>query len=260
MLLQAVGNLGQVLLSETPLVKQANNLLLQCRHGEEHRIPPPRSNTADRDILQEEELVREYVEKYHQQTDDQGLDTEERSTARVALLIDSIVKTYPSLDFNGKPKYAVRGMSLACSIGERFGLLEINGAGKTTTLGILTGEIASTSGEIYIGDKPLSDPTIMQMIGYCPQIDPLLELMNAFETLWFFGRIRGISEDILQMRVQSLITQTGLTPHAHRPCGIYSGGNKRKLSLAVALIGDPKVLLLDEVRHNALELHLAFCN
>jgi ABC-type multidrug transport system ATPase subunit len=60
-------------------------------------------------------------------------------------------------------------------------------------------------------------------------------------------RIRGIDPVILTARVEALISQTGLTPHALRPCGTYSGGNKRKLSLAVALIGDPKLLLLDEV-------------
>lgn len=70
--------------------------------------------------------------------------------------------------------------------------------------------------------------------------------MTAYETLWFFGRIRGIPEHILTPRVASLIEKVGLRKHAHRVCGNYSGGNKRKLSLAIALIGDPKVLLLDE--------------
>jgi ABC-type Na+ transport system ATPase subunit NatA len=144
-------------------------------------------------------------------------------------------------------KRAVRGLSLACPEGERFGLLGINGAGKTTTLGVLTHEIFSTAGEVFIGGKSLNDPATQRMIGYCPQVDPLLDLMNAYETLWFFGRIRGIDRALLEKRVQALVDETGLGPHAHRPCGTYSGGNRRKLSLAVALIGDPKVLLLDEV-------------
>ena len=71
--------------------------------------------------------------------------------------------------------------------------------------------------------------------------------MNGYETLWFFGRIRGIPEDLLQQRVTELIEQVGLQRFAHKPCGTYSGGNKRKLSLAVALVGDPRVLFLDEV-------------
>ena len=102
-------------------------------------------------------------------------------------------------------------------------------------------------GEVFIGGKPLSDPKTKRMIGYCPQVDPLLELMSGYETLWFFGRIRGIPASMLQKRIDKLIVEVGLEFYAHKPCGTYSGGNKRKLSLAVAMIGDPKVLFLDEV-------------
>lgn len=70
--------------------------------------------------------------------------------------------------------------------------------------------------------------------------------MTGYETLWFFGRIRGFPSTVLKEKVQRLIEDVGLLPFADKPCGTYSGGNKRKLSLAVALIGDPKVLLLDE--------------
>jgi ATP-binding cassette subfamily A (ABC1) protein 3 len=70
--------------------------------------------------------------------------------------------------------------------------------------------------------------------------------MTGYETLWFFGRIRGIGKSELHGRVNRLIEDVGLTHFASKPCGTYSGGNKRKLSLAVALIGDPKLLLLDE--------------
>lgn len=77
-------------------------------------------------------------------------------------------------------------------------------------------------------------------------MDPLLDLMTGYEMLWFFGRIRGMDPILLEQRVQSLIDQVGLRPFANKICGRYSGGNKRKLSLAVALIGDPSVLLLDE--------------
>lgn len=101
-----------------------------------------------------------------------------------------------------------------------------------------------TSGEVYIAGNKLSDPLTKRMLGYCPQVDPLLDLMNAYETLWFFGRIRGIDEEILRARVANLIIQTGLLPHALKPAGTYSGGNKRKLSLAVALIGELLVIFV----------------
>jgi len=163
-----------------------------------------------------------------------------------ALLISNLNKLYPPSFLGGSVKHAVRDVSFACPVGERFGLLGINGAGKTTTLGVLTSEIQPTSGDVLVAGCPLDDARSVLAIGYCPQVDPLLELMNAYETLFFFGRIRGIPEHILNKRINSLIEQCGLSAHAKRPCGTYSGGNKRKLSLAVALIGDPKVLFLDE--------------
>ena len=70
--------------------------------------------------------------------------------------------------------------------------------------------------------------------------------MTARETLWFYGRIRGIKPESLLRKVDKLIKQVGLTNFADRTSGTYSGGNKRKLSLAISLIGSPKVLLLDE--------------
>jgi len=142
---------------------------------------------------------------------------------------------------------AVRGVSVALQSGERFGLLGVNGAGKSTTLNILTGDISPSSGMAFIAGYPLSDDSTKQYIGYCPQTDPLLDLLNAYETLWFYGRIRcSMPEQALSSRIHTLIDEVGLTLYANRPCGTYSGGNRRKLSLALALIGDPKVLFLDE--------------
>lgn len=142
---------------------------------------------------------------------------------------------------------AVRGISFGLTSGERFGLLGVNGAGKSTTLNILTGDISPSSGQAFIAGFLLSDESTKQYIGYCPQTDPLLDLLNAYETLWFYGRIRcSLLPGVLTKRIQTLINEVGLTLYADRPCGTYSGGNKRKLSLALALIGDPKVLFLDE--------------
>jgi ABC-type multidrug transport system ATPase subunit len=142
---------------------------------------------------------------------------------------------------------AVRGISFGLKSGERFGLLGVNGAGKSTTLNILTGDIPPSSGQAFIAGYSLLDESTKRYIGYCPQTDPLLDLLNAYETLWFYGSIRcSMTPSVLTRRVHTLIEEVGLTPYAQRPCGTYSGGNKRKLSLALALIGDPKVLFLDE--------------
>lgn len=148
-------------------------------------------------------------------------------------------------------------------------------AGKTTALSILTGDCQPSDGSVHIAGLDMSDPRTMKLIGYCPQVDPILDLMTGTanyididcsnfnkvicpgpqsrpvlcsgkEILYFFGRIRGLSPDSLKDKVQTLLQQVGLKPFADRLCGRYSGGNKRKLSLALALIGDPKVLFLDE--------------
>ena len=108
---------------------------------------------------------------------------------------------------------------------------------------MLTGDLQPTSGEAFISGLPLSDPKTRQLIGFCPQTDPLLELMTGWETLWFFGRVRGMPPGALARRCDALIEQVGLKQYAHKPCGTYSGGNKRKLSLAV--VGYLFVILCD---------------
>jgi ABC-type multidrug transport system ATPase subunit/ABC-type multidrug transport system permease subunit len=246
MLVEAVGYFMLVLLTEFSPIYDGYYWMLK-KTGMLARIqPPPPEMTSkpDEDILKEEEYVSSLV----------SVGSAELKTRKIVLLLDHLVKTYPaslgicSFSVGNKPKFAVKGVSLACHEGERFGLLGINGAGKTTTLSILTHEISPTAGTVYIGGKSLSDPTTQRMIGYCPQVDPILELMTGNETLWFFGKIRGIDSKVLAKRVEELIRESDLTAYANVPCGNYSGGNKRKLSLAVALIGNPKVLLLDEVK------------
>eukprot|EP00546_Thalassionema_frauenfeldii_P021997 CAMPEP_0178898090 /NCGR_PEP_ID=MMETSP0786-20121207/2129_1 /TAXON_ID=186022 /ORGANISM="Thalassionema frauenfeldii, Strain CCMP 1798" /LENGTH=2244 /DNA_ID=CAMNT_0020568753 /DNA_START=187 /DNA_END=6921 /DNA_ORIENTATION=+ len=150
------------------------------------------------------------------------------------------------------PKKAVRGVSTAVMPGETYGLLGVNGAGKTTTLGVLTGDVSPTSGEAYVAGNDITGITpggvaaARKNIGFCPQVDPLLDLMTGRETLRLFGRLRGIQKSKLENVVSMLLEHLTLTPHADKPSQSYSGGNKRKLSLGIALIGDPKVLFIDE--------------
>ena len=88
-----------------------------------------------------------------------------------ALLIRGLSKCYPpGLLFGSGAKHAVRDVSFACQAGERFGLLGINGAGKSTTLGVLTGDVQPTSGEVFVCGVPLSDPRVRELVGYCPQV------------------------------------------------------------------------------------------
>ena len=84
----------------------------------------------------------------------------------------------------------MRGVSLAVPRGETFGFLGINGAGKTTTLSVLTGDVARSQGHALVEGADVGDPGTLRRIGYCPQEDPLLELMTGAETLSFFGRLK----------------------------------------------------------------------
>jgi len=156
------------------------------------------------------------------------------------------------IDKSNFPKRAVRGVCTAVMPGETYGLLGVNGAGKTTTLGVLTGDLSPTSGEAYVAGNDITGVTpggvaaARKNIGFCPQVDPLLDLMTGRETLRLFGRLRGIQENKLESVVSMLLEHLTLTPHAEKTSQSYSGGNKRKLSLGIALIGDPKVLFIDE--------------
>ena len=152
------------------------------------------------------------------------------------------------LPFVSPPMVSVKDLSLSVPAGQCFGFLGINGAGKTTTMSMLTGEIEADSGRAFLNgfDVATQQEQVRQELGYCPQFDPTLDLLTARDHLILYGRVRGISEDRLPVLVQALIDKLGLGPFADNISQTYSGGNKRKLSLAIALIGDPTVVFLDE--------------
>lgn len=111
---------------------------------------------------------------------------------------------------------------------------------------MLTGDVAPTSGEAFIRGFSVSNQMdwCRRYLGFCPQYDPLLPFLTAQEQLYFYGRLRGLRDPVLSQMVESLLVKLGLKVYADRPCGEYSGGNKRKLSLGIALIGSPALLLL----------------
>uniref|UniRef100_A0A6I8PBH8 ATP binding cassette subfamily A member 3 n=1 Tax=Ornithorhynchus anatinus TaxID=9258 RepID=A0A6I8PBH8_ORNAN len=143
---------------------------------------------------------------------------------------------------------AVDRISLAVGKGECFGLLGFNGAGKTTTFKMLTGDESVTAGDAFVdGHSILADvKKAQQRIGYCPQFDALLPHMTGRETLSMYARLRGVPERYVGSCVENMLRGLLLEPHADRLVRVYSGGNKRKLSAGVALIGGPPVIFLDE--------------
>lgn len=148
-------------------------------------------------------------------------------------------------------KVAVRGLSFGVPRGECFGFLGINGAGKTTTMSILTGDLAATSGAAFIAGEEVTKDQSKGLrkqgkIGYCPQFDALLDLLTTREHLELFGRIQGLSGEDLKQSVDRKLKEMDLRDHENKISCSLSGGNRRKLSVAVATMHDPAVLFLDE--------------
>lgn len=160
------------------------------------------------------------------------------------LIIKELSKVYEQR----APLLAVDKVSLAVQKGECFGLLGFNGAGKTTTFKMLTGEETITSGDAFVGGYSISSDIgkVRQRIGYCPQFDALLDHMTGRETLVMFARLRGIPERHIGACVENTLRGLLLEPHANKLVRTYSGGNKRKLSTGIALLGEPAVIFLDE--------------
>ncbi|XP_068673102.1 phospholipid-transporting ATPase ABCA3-like [Montipora foliosa] len=155
--------------------------------------------------------------------------------ANDVLVTKELTKTFAAKSC-GPPLVAVDNLSFGVSSNECFGLLGINGAGKTTAICMLTGEEAITSGTTEI----------RRHCGYCPQSNALIDQLTGRELLTMYARLRGLPETIIADVVEDLIQALLLQDHADKVTSLLSGGNRRKLSAAIAMIGDPPVVILDE--------------
>ncbi|KAI1099149.1 hypothetical protein F4804DRAFT_349610 [Jackrogersella minutella] len=165
-------------------------------------------------------------------------------TARVTASETDLLRVlHVSKSFGHKP--AVEDVSLGLQEGEILALLGPNGAGKTTMINMIRGDLTPTTGRIYLeGVDVLHHKRLAQRhLGVCPQFDAL-DLLTVREHLTFYARCKGVSD--VKGAVVYVMSRVGITAHGSKAAGKLSGGNKRKLSLAIALLGDPPVLLLDE--------------
>ena len=143
----------------------------------------------------------------------------------------------------GKNVRAINNLNLGLEPNEKFGLLGFNGSGKTTTFRAITNEILYDSGSINLFgyDTKTNFENIRTMIGYCPQINPLFDYMKVKEIILFYSRLKTCRENY-----RTVCQRFGLSKYLNTYTINLSGGNKRKLSFAIAMMNRPTLLLLDE--------------
>uniref|UniRef100_A0A7I4CAU7 ABC transporter domain-containing protein n=1 Tax=Physcomitrium patens TaxID=3218 RepID=A0A7I4CAU7_PHYPA len=165
------------------------------------------------------------------------------------IVCDNLQRVYPARDGN-PPKYAVRGFSLAVPRGECFGILGPNGAGKTSSINMMIGFLKPTDGTAYIhGMDIVTDmDRIYSCMGVCPQHDLLWGYLTGREHLLFYGRLKNLKGRELTDAVEKSLKSVNLFDKGvgDKQCRMYSGGMKRRLSVAISLIGNPKVVYMDE--------------
>ncbi|WP_162560015.1 ABC transporter ATP-binding protein [Methylotetracoccus oryzae] len=158
-----------------------------------------------------------------------------------AVRLEGVVRRYGELE-------AVRGIDLTIGRGDFFGLLGPNGAGKTTTLAMICGLIDPTRGRILIeGDarRPLAGAT-KRKLGLVPQEFAFYPTLTARENLAFFGRIYGLAGHRLRERIDAVLNIAQLQERDREPITHYSSGMKRRLNIAIGLLHEPEILILDE--------------
>ncbi|TTA11863.1 ATP-binding cassette sub-family A member 12 [Bagarius yarrelli] len=208
-------------------------LLRKVRRLFRRRRPVPHKGSQDVDI--DEDVLAE------RQRVDSG------AAGSDLLQVSQLSKVYRHLK---RRVQAVKKLSFGIPAGECFGLLGVNGAGKTTTFKMLTGDISPTHGSAQVLDWDGRMVDIMDCrtegvnIGYCPQVDALDDLLTGEEHLYFYARIRGICKREIDQVVNFLLKKLELNYHRHIISERYSCGTRRKLSTALALIGQPQILLL----------------
>lgn len=161
-----------------------------------------------------------------------------------------IGKTYRRNLFckSDKDLEAVKNIYLDIAKDELLVLLGHNGAGKTTLIGMLTGLLNSTAGTAVICgyDIEFDMDVARKLIGFCPQFDILWEDLTGREHLQLFGKLKGIVNEVIEELVNEKLTEVGLLKDGDSPISTYSGGMKRRLSVAIASIGKPQVIFMDE--------------
>jgi len=157
------------------------------------------------------------------------------------LQTQSLTKHYGSLT-------AVQDLSLEVHEGEVFGLLGPNGAGKTTSISMMCGLLRPDSGQVVIHGKPITDgdADVRTRVGVCPQNIVLWGQLTCLEQMVFIGEMYGMKRKSVAQRSEQLLKELDLTEKRDQRARTLSGGMQRRLNLAMALVHDPEILVLDE--------------
>ncbi|CAN1262525.1 ABC transporter A family member 2 [Linum perenne] len=220
-------------------VKEGGICSCQGSIPQEEHISPD-----DEDVLEEETMVKKDA-------------TEATMDVDVAVQIRGLAKTYAGTRKIGcckcqktSPYHAVRGLWMNIAKDQLFCLLGPNGAGKTTAINCLTGVAPVTSGDALIYGYSIRSSvgmsSIRKLMGVCPQFDILWDALSGQEHLHLFATLKGLPPASVKTVVEELLVKVKLTDAASVRARSYSGGMKRRLSVAIALIGDPKIVILDE--------------
>jgi ABC-2 type transport system ATP-binding protein len=145
-------------------------------------------------------------------------------------------------------KQALNDVTFSLRAGTSFGFLGPNGAGKSTTMKILTGIVKADGGQVKLFGRDITNNTgaVAEYIGYVPQEITLYEKMSAYDNLEFFGQAYGVRGNELKQRIREVLEKTGLGDRAKDEIKTFSGGMKRRINIAAALLHRPKLLILDE--------------
>ena len=209
--------------------KIANFILFHISFKKEDEIP---LNESNKENLIDSNSSKKYIEKEKEKTL-----FEKNLTTKII----NVSKTF--FYCCKKNNRVVRNLYLGLEPNEKFGLLGFNGSGKSTTFKCITNQIVFDMGTISLFnyDNQKDFETLRKNIGYCPQENPLFDYLNVYQIINYFRELKGVSESN-----ESIIERFGLKNYKKTLCKNLSGGNKRKLTFAIAIMGKPKIILLDE--------------
>jgi ABC-type multidrug transport system ATPase subunit len=200
-----------------------------CLRQTEIPLSALQDDDEDQDVKKERMTVQQIIES--------------RKMSDQAMVISNLSKQYDCGGFK-----AVKDISFTIKRGECFGLLGTNGAGKTSSFEMMSANLPKTSGKCYLNGCD-SDGNLFEYkhhYGYCPQNDALNDYMTAYEMLRYMLMIRGCPKRDIREKVNFWLKKMDIEKYQDTPICNYSGGTKRKLNTAMAMIGDPQIIFLDE--------------